>query len=76
MTWRFLKIKVNASEKELQNYLDEMEILLQLDCVDDFLTDSFLSSIKAIANVSATTKNYNVSGLSDILKSNKLIPLI
>ena len=65
------KIKVNASEKELQNYLDEMEILVELDSVDDFLTDSILSSIKVIEGVSATTTNYNISGLSDLLKSNK-----
>jgi len=65
------KIKVNATEKELQNYLDEMEILVELDSVDDFLTDSILSSIKVIENVSATTQNYNISGLSDLLKNNK-----
>ena len=65
------KIKVNATEKELQNYLDEMEILVELDSVDDFLTDSILSSIKVIEGVSATTTNYNISGLSDLLKSNK-----
>jgi len=65
------KIKVNATENELKNYLEEMEILVELDSVDDFLTDSILSSIKIIENVSATTKNYNISGLSDLLKSNK-----
>ena len=48
-----------------------MEILVEFDSVDDFLTDSILSSIKVIENVSATTKNYNISGLSDLLKSNK-----
>ena len=65
------KIKVNATEKELQNYLDEMEILVELDSVDDFLTDSILQSLKVVENVSATTTNYNISGLSDLLKNNK-----
>ena len=48
-----------------------MEILVELDSVDDFLTDSILSSIKIIENVSTTTNNYNFSGLSDLLKNNK-----
>jgi hypothetical protein len=65
------KIKVNATENELKNYLDEMEILVELDSVDDFLTDSILQSLKVIENVSATTQNYNISGLSDLLKNNK-----
>ena len=40
------KIKPNASEQELKNYIDEMQIITELDSVDDFLTDSILSSIK------------------------------
>ena len=48
-----------------------MEILVELDSVDDFLTDSILQSLKVVENVSATTTNYNISGLSDLLKNNK-----
>ena len=48
-----------------------MEILVELDSVDDFLTDSILQSLKVVENVSATTQNYNISGLSEMLKNNK-----
>ena len=36
------KIKANPTEQELKNYLEEMEILVELNNVDDFLTDSIV----------------------------------
>ena len=41
-------IKVNASEKELQIYIEDMEILVELDSLDNYKTYSILSSIKLI----------------------------
>ena len=65
------KIKPNPSEQELQNYLSEMEILVELDSVDEFIMDGVIQSLKVVEAVSNTTKNYNISGLSDLLKANK-----
>ena len=64
------KIKPNPSEKELQEYLSEMEVLVELNSVDDFLTDSIIQSVKVIENTTAHTENYNITGLSEILKAN------
>jgi hypothetical protein len=64
------KIKTNATEQELKNYLEEMEILVELNNVDDFLTDSIIQCIKVIENTTAHTKKYNITGLADCLKSN------
>ena len=38
--------------------------------VDDFITDSVLQCIKIVEGISSLSRNYNVSGLSEILKSN------
>ena len=64
------KIKANPSEQDLKNYLEEMEILVELSNVDDFLTDSIIQSLKLIENITANTKKYNIVGLSDMLKNN------
>ena len=39
------KIKPNPSEQELQNYLSEMEILVELDSVDEFIMDGVIQSL-------------------------------
>ena len=64
------KIKANPTEQELKNYLEEMEILVELNNVDDFLTDSIVQSLKLIENFTAHTKKYNIVGLSEMLKNN------
>ena len=65
------KIKPNASESELKNYIIELETLSSISSVDAFLTDSILQCIKLIEGPTARTKNFNITGLSDLLKSNK-----
>ena len=65
------KIKPNASEAELKNYIIELETLSSISSVDAFLTDSILQCIKVIEGPTARTKNFNITGLSDLLKSNK-----
>ena len=65
------KIKRNATEGELKACLDEMQTLVEINSVDEFLTDSILQSIKIIEGVSFLTKNYNVTGLADMLRENK-----
>jgi len=63
------KIKPNASEAELKNY--ELETLSSISSVDAFLTDSILQCIKVIELPTSKTKNFNITGLSDLLKTNK-----
>ena len=65
------KIKKDPSIEDLKEYLEEMEVLVDVSSVDDFITESILGCIRIIEGVSANTKNYNVSGLSTILKMNK-----
>ena len=65
------KVKINASEEQSKNYLDEMDIITSISNVDEFLMDSIIQSIKVIEGISSRTKNYNISGLSEMLKSNQ-----
>ena len=64
------KVKKNASSEELKASLEEMETIVQVGTLDEFITDSVLQSIKLVEGVSSITKSYNISGLSDLLKSN------
>jgi len=64
------KVKKNASSEELKASLEEMETIVQVGTLDEFITDSVLQSIKLVEGVSSITRNYNISGLSDLLKSN------
>jgi hypothetical protein len=65
------KIKNSPTAQELKNYLDEMECIVDTSNVDNFLTDSIIQSIKLVEGVSSYTRNYNVSGLAELLKANK-----
>ena len=64
------KVKKSATVEELKAYIDEMENIVNTSNVDEFLLDGILASIKMVEGVSAMTKTYNVSGLSDMLKAN------
>jgi hypothetical protein len=64
------KVKKNASSEELKETLEEMETIVQVGTLDEFITDSVLQSLKIVEGVSSITKGYNISGLSDLLKSN------
>ena len=48
-----------------------MDVIVSISNVDQFITDSILQSIKLIEIPTSRTKNYNISGLSDLLRSNK-----
>jgi hypothetical protein len=64
------KIKKNCSTQDLQLYLEEMEVIVNTDSVEQFLTDSIIQCIKLTEGISSYTK-YDISGCADILKSNK-----
>jgi len=65
------KIKPNASVSELKQYIDDIDVIVSTSDVDQFLTDSILQCIKLIEIPTSRTKNFNISGLSDLLKANK-----
>jgi len=65
------KIKPSATISELKQYIDDIDVIVSTSDVDQFLTDSILQCIKLIEIPTSRTKNYNISGLSDILKANK-----
>jgi hypothetical protein len=64
------KIKKSASLDELKAYVEECESIVNTSNCDHFILDGILNSIKVIEGVSANTKNFNISGLSDVLKAN------
>jgi len=65
------KIKPNANISELKQYIDEIDVIVSTSDVDQFLTDSILQCIKLLEIPTSRTKNFNISGLSDMLKNNK-----
>ena len=64
------RIKKGATAEELKAYLDEFDAIVSTSNGDTFMTDSILQCIKLIEGVSANTKRYNVSGLSEMLRLN------
>jgi len=64
------KIKKSASVEELKAYVDECENIVNTSNCDQFILDGIFNSIKVVEGVSANTKNYNISGLADLLKAN------
>ena len=65
------KIKKNPNCKDLEDALSEMEVLVETNGIDGFLMDSILQSLKMVEGASAMTQNYDIRGLSDLLKANK-----
>ena len=63
------KIKKNATEIELNEYLEEMSVIVETGGVNQFVTDMMINSIKMVEPISTRTK-FNISGLSDMLKMN------
>lgn len=60
----------NPTEKQLQDALSEIQIIVEMQNVDSFITESILESLKLGENFSANT-NFDLRGLSDALKQNK-----
>ena len=64
------KYKKNGTEEESQIILDECSLLVEIGSIDIFIMDSIISSIQLGENFSKMT-DYDISGLSVILKQNK-----
>jgi len=63
------KVKANATEAELQDAINEMEILINVGTFDEFLTEAILSCLRMMENISIYTK-FDISGTADLLKAN------
>ena len=59
----------NASIAELQSYVKECSDIIEINSVDQFMLDSIISSIKMVEPFTEYS-DYNISGLSVILKQN------
>ena len=64
------KTKKNCTIEELQAYIEEIQVIIEIDGTEMFVLDSIFQSLKMIEGYSAKTK-YNISGLSDLLRMNK-----
>ena len=64
------KYKKNGSEEELQSVLDECSLLVEIGSIDVFIIDSIISTIQLAENFSKLI-DYDISGLSVLLKQNK-----
>jgi hypothetical protein len=65
------RVKKNASVPELQAAIDELDSIVSVSTIDDFMTEAIIASIRVAEGVSARTQNYNVTGLSAMLRMNK-----
>jgi hypothetical protein len=63
------RIKKRATDEELKNYLEEIEILVNLGGIDTFIIDTILGTINTLEGFTVHT-SYNISGMSMMLKGN------
>ena len=67
------KIKKNSSVEELQAYILEIQCVIETSTIDTFLMDSIFTVMNNIIEPMTFKTKFNVRGLTDLLKSNKLI---
>ena len=65
------KMKKGATKEQLEEHIKELQIMSESGGIDTFLNDMIFECIKGAEQLSTNTTNYNVSGLSMLLKSNK-----
>ena len=65
------KIKKNSSVDELKNYISEIQCIIETTSIDCFLVDSIYTAMSFIEPITSKTKNFNLTGLTNLLKSNK-----
>ena len=65
------KLKKNATVEDLQENIKELELMSESGGMDSFMNDMILECIKGTEQLSTYTENYNLTGLSALLKSNK-----
>jgi hypothetical protein len=63
------KIAKNQTVENLELILLEMETIIEIGNTDAFVTDCIIQCIRMVEPISAKTENYNISGLSLVLKN-------
>ena len=64
------KLKKNPTVKDLSDAVHEMEVMVEVGGVNEFLEDSVIQCIKIIENVSAVSPTYDVRGMAMMLQHN------
>jgi hypothetical protein len=64
------KVKKGGSIEELQQYITECEAIVSLDGTERFVLDGLYHAIAVVEGVSAYTQDWDISGLSQLLKQN------
>ncbi len=65
------RVKKKATEEELQKYLDEIDCILSTSKLDSFLCEAVNYAVGVIEKMSLMTKDYDLSGIQEMLKNNK-----
>ena len=64
------KIKKHATVEELKAYIQECETIVSLDGTEQFVLDGLYQAIAVVEGVTALTQDWDVTGLSLMLKGN------
>ena len=65
------KIKQNASIQELEQYLKEAEVIVNINSVEGFIIDSILNCILIIEKSLKNRSKYDISGTAELLQKNE-----
>lgn len=65
------KIKKNASSKDLDLYLEEMQNILDTQTTNSFNEQAIYYVLQMVESVSSRFKNYDMTGLSEMLRGNE-----
>ena len=68
---RDFKMKKGATKEQLEEHIKELQILSESGGIDTFMNDMIFECIKGAEQLSSYTENFNISGLSMLLKTNK-----
>ena len=64
------KLKKNPTTEELEAYIEEIQVIIEIGNVESFVLEGILQSLKMCENFTVN-KKYDITGLSDLLKMNK-----
>ena len=64
------KVKKNATVEELEAYLGEIEVIINVDSTEAFVLDGIYSALQIVEGISSLTQDWDISGLCSVLKTN------
>ena len=65
-----LKVKKNATVRDLENYITEIEAILDTSSAEAYANDAIFHILNVVEATSSNFKQYNLTGLSAVLKNN------